>query len=71
MNMLEANLYLRSTEGMCIACKVHDELAHTAGSPRGEATTLACPREMRGVLLELEENAVTECIPKLEGGKTL
>ena len=69
--MLEANLYLRFTEGMRVACKIHDELAHTAGSPRGEPTTLACPTEIRGVLLEMDEYAVAECILKLEGGKTL
>ena len=69
--MLEANLYLRYTEGIRIACNIHDVLAHTAGSPRGKPTTLACSTEIRSVLLVLDENAVAECILRLEGGKTL
>ena len=28
ITMLETDLYLRSTEGMRIACKIHDEFAH-------------------------------------------
>ena len=69
--MLAANLYLRSTEGMEIACDIHDKLTHTAESPGGEPTPLACPTEIRGVLLDLDEIAVAECIAKLEGGATL
>ena len=71
ITMLDADLYLRSTEGMRIACKIHDELAHTTRSPSEEPTTLSGPIEIRGVLLELDETAVAECISRLEGGTTL
>ena len=71
ITMLEMDLYLRSTEGMRIACKIHEELAHTARNPSEEPTTLSGPIEIRGVPLVLDETAVTECIVRLEGGKTL
>ena len=69
--MLAVNLYLRSTEGMEIACNIHDKLTHTVESPGGEPSSLACPTEIRGVLLDLDETAVAECIARLEGGATL
>ena len=69
--MLEANLYLRSTEGMEIACNIHDKLTHTSESPKGKHTKDACPTEIRGVLLDLDEIAVAKCIARLEGGASL
>ena len=69
--MLGANVYLRSTEGIRITCNIHDALVYTAGSPGGEPTPFACPIEIRWVLLDLDENAVAECINRLEGRKTL
>ena len=69
--MLEANLYLRSTEGMEIVCKIHDELTRTSGSATGKPTTCTCPTEIRGVLLDLDEIAVAKCIVGLEEGASL
>ena len=69
--MLEANLYLRSTEGMEIACKIHDVLTHTSRSPTGKPTTCTFPTEIRGVLLDLDEIAVAKCIVGLEEGASL
>ena len=68
---LKANLYLRSTEGMEIACNIHDKLTHTSESPKGKDTKDACPTEIRGVLIDLDEIAVTKCIARLEGGASL
>ena len=71
ITMLENDLYLRSTEGMRIACKIHDKLAHKAESPKGKHTKDACPTEIRGVLLDFDEVAVAKCISRLEGGASL
>ena len=69
--MLEANHYLRSTEGMEIACKIHDVLAITSGSATGKPTTCTCPTEIRVMLLDLDEIAVAKCIVGLEEGASL
>ena len=69
--MLEANLYFRSIDGMEISCKIHEKLAHATEKHKGKPTKEECPTEIRGVLLDLDEIAVAECIARLEGDASL